>query len=49
MRTLGSAAFLLRLDDRWRRTDNATHAAGQHPSSQVLTSMPANAATITHW
>ena len=36
-------------NDRWRRTDNATHARANIPAAQVLTSMPANAATITHW
>ena len=50
MRTLGSAAFLLALATTvgGAQTTQPTPRANI-PAAQVLKSMPANAATITHW
>ena len=50
MRTLGSAAFLLALATTAGGAQTTQPAPRANiPAAQVLTSMPANAATITHW
>jgi sporulation protein YlmC with PRC-barrel domain len=54
MRTLGSAAFLLAVATtvggaQTTQPTPQTAPRANIPAAQVLTSMPANAATITHW